>query len=78
LNPVRNKICKHVYEEATIKEAIKLNPRTKCPYLGCGNKQPVKLDDFAKDDDLRHKIDIARTQQCEQEENEQANYEDSD
>lgn len=78
LNPVKNIVCNHVYEEATIKEAIKVNPRTKCPYLGCGSKQPVRVENLVRDDVLRRKINTARTQQVEQEENMQGNDEDSD
>lgn len=65
INPVRNKICNHVYEEETVKGAIKMNSRVKCPYLGCGNKKPMTINDLVKDDELRLKIDTARTQQQE-------------
>lgn len=78
LNPVKNKICKHVYEEGPIKASILASKRVRCPYLGCGNKHHLQLDHLEVDDELKRKIDTARTQQVEQEENRQENYEDSD
>lgn len=48
-------------------EAIKINKRTKCPYVGCINTQPVKFDDLVTDNELRRKIETARTQQMENE-----------
>lgn len=78
LNPVKNVVCNHVYEEASIHAAIRVNPRTKCPYLGCGNKYPVRSVDLVLDDELRRKIDVARTQQVEHEESMRGNDEDSD
>lgn len=66
-HPVRNKICNHIYDEATIKESIqkaamKANAKLRCPYLGCGNKKSVTLEDLVSDDMLRRKIFEARSQ----------------
>lgn len=61
-NPVRNLFCNHVYEEKSIQDAIKVNSGIRCPYLGCGNKRPVRNDHLKKDEDLRRKIEEANKQ----------------
>lgn len=76
-DPVRNIICNHVYEKKSILEAIKVNRAIKCPYLGCGNKQPVKENHLKKDEVLRRNIEEARKHQ-EEEENFEMNDSDNE
>ncbi|XP_053675578.1 E3 SUMO-protein ligase NSE2-like [Anopheles nili] len=40
--PVRNKQCNHVYEKHAIEEMLKLNPRTRCPVMGCAAQEYVQ------------------------------------
>lgn len=57
VNPVRNIICNHIYEKSAILDAIKINKRAKCPYLGCGNKQPVAQSHLRDDEELKKQIE---------------------
>lgn len=52
-DPVKNVRCKHSYEKAIIYELIASNPQTKCYWMGCSNRIPIKPRDLVPDDDLR-------------------------
>jgi len=64
-NPVKNKICGHVYERATVNEAIELNKRMRCPTLGCSNQQFVQKEHLEEDRALFMKLRIMRQQEKE-------------
>jgi len=51
--PMRNKVCKHVYEDAGIKLILK--KKTQCPIAGCNNRH-VTLDQLEEDMELQLKI----------------------
>jgi E3 SUMO-protein ligase NSE2 len=57
-NPVRNSVCGHLYDKASIEDGIKTNSRIKCPYIGCHNKNAVKLSDLKEDRELKRKLEI--------------------
>lgn len=63
VNPVRNKICNHVYEKSSITEGINMNHRMPCPQLGCGNKKFVCLSDLVEDRLLQKKLAHMRAQE---------------
>ncbi|KAJ7338126.1 hypothetical protein JRQ81_010720 [Phrynocephalus forsythii] len=58
--PVRNKICGHVYEQVAIMELIRNREQRKkkacCPKVGCNN-QEVKISDLVPDEVLKRTID---------------------
>lgn len=54
-NPVRNKNCNHVYDKEGIEEAIKMNSRLRCPYVGC-NVRNVNREDLIEDRELKRKL----------------------
>lgn len=76
INPVRNKLCKHVYEKTSITEAIRMNSRTRCPVMGCGNKHFLALNHLEEDNLLKKKLAHLRAQ--EQKEAEREEETDSD
>lgn len=55
-NPVRNKICKHVYDKMSMLEAIRVNPRVRCPQVGCGNKNFIQTGHLVEDKELKRKL----------------------
>lgn len=61
-DPVKNTICGHIYERSIILEAIRLNKRTKCAYMGCSNKRAVLEENLRDDYDLKAKLDKLFTQ----------------
>lgn len=62
-NPVRNRICNHIYDKDSITEAIRIseNKRVRCPTVGCSNKNSVKVTDLVEDRELKRKF-MAMTQ----------------
>lgn len=58
--PVRNKLCKHVYEKSSIEQLIRTNPRTRCPVMGCAAMQYVTLADLQEDEKLRQALMLQR------------------
>ncbi|XP_047986623.1 E3 SUMO-protein ligase NSE2-like [Leguminivora glycinivorella] len=57
-DPVRNSLCNHVYERASIMEILKVNRRTKCPVVGCGNKQAVDVSHLVSDEELMFRLTL--------------------
>lgn len=57
-DPIRNKVCGHSYERQAIQEFI-LRKKTgaKCPYAGCGNRAPLRMEEM--EDNLELKAHIA-------------------
>lgn len=52
VSPVRNRKCNHVYEKS-IRELIKKRPRTKCPIVGCKNREFLTQADLVNDENLK-------------------------
>ncbi|KAG5680859.1 hypothetical protein PVAND_010340 [Polypedilum vanderplanki] len=61
-DPVRNVLCQHIYDRDSIMNAIKMNSKTKCAYLGCINKQPVLASHLKDDPIFKAKLDQIYTQ----------------
>jgi SUMO ligase MMS21 Smc5/6 complex component len=61
-DPVRNIRCNHVYDKASIHNAIRANKNIKCAYVGCSNKQPVLIAHLQDDPVLKAKLDQKYTQ----------------
>ncbi|CAG7835415.1 unnamed protein product [Allacma fusca] len=56
-NPVKNKICNHIYDEKTILNYMKSQHNNViCPYAGCTNKTVLKKDHFEHDEQLVKKV----------------------
>ncbi|XP_061919478.1 E3 SUMO-protein ligase NSE2 isoform X1 [Entelurus aequoreus] len=59
INPVKNKICNHHYEETAIRSLIETRKKNKkrcfCPVVGCGNME-VTLSDLVPDHTLKRQI----------------------
>ncbi|KAL7035564.1 hypothetical protein ACKWTF_008448 [Chironomus riparius] len=61
-NPVKNTLCGHIYEKKTILEAINMNKRIRCPYMGCSNKRHVAVENLEEDHQLKAKLTKLITQ----------------
>ncbi|XP_047491925.1 E3 SUMO-protein ligase NSE2-like [Penaeus chinensis] len=57
-DPVRNKICGHVYERSSVVNMIKQNRRKGfcCPNVGCENRERLKMDDLEDAMDVKREI----------------------
>ncbi|EDW51474.1 GM22550 [Drosophila sechellia] len=55
-NPVRNKICGHVYDRDSVMLIIKDNIGIRCPVLGCANRSYIQPVHLVKDHDLQQKL----------------------
>ncbi|XP_033171643.1 E3 SUMO-protein ligase NSE2-like [Drosophila mauritiana] len=55
-NPVRNKICGHVYERDSVMLIIKDNIGIRCPVIGCANRSYIQPVHLVKDHDLQQKL----------------------
>lgn len=51
-DPVKNTLCGHSYDRASILELIRRSKRTKCPIPGCANRNPVTEDNLIDDTEL--------------------------
>ena len=47
-NPVRNRLCNHVYERDTILAELEMNRCIRCPNVGCSNKN-ITVEDLVAD-----------------------------
>lgn len=63
LDPVRNSICNHLYDRKSVMDAVLLNKRTRCAYVGCSNRQPITPLNLISDDILKARLDRKQTQQ---------------
>lgn len=54
--PCRNKICNHIYGMDSIAQLIQINPRMRCPIVGCLNKQKLALQDLVPDKLLEQQL----------------------
>jgi SUMO ligase MMS21 Smc5/6 complex component len=64
--PMRNKICNHVYDKASVEEVLRINPRTKCPMMGCPSNDFINLKDLVEDKKLRMLIASQQNKQNEE------------
>lgn len=42
--PVRNKVCKHIYDQDSVDQMFMSKSFIHCPYIGCTNKRFTKTD----------------------------------
>uniref|UniRef100_U5ES58 E3 SUMO-protein ligase NSE2 n=1 Tax=Corethrella appendiculata TaxID=1370023 RepID=U5ES58_9DIPT len=56
-NPVRNSVCKHVYDKDSVKGVLKVNAQTRCPVVGCSSKQYIQMNQLVEDKELRRKLE---------------------
>nr|XP_027232637.1 E3 SUMO-protein ligase NSE2-like [Penaeus vannamei] len=57
-DPVRNKICGHVYERSSVVKMIKQSKRKgfSCPNVGCENRERLKMEDLEDAMDVKREI----------------------
>lgn len=60
-DPVKNKTCGHVYDRESVVAMLKVNPRTRCPVIGCGNKEYISIQNLEADIVLRTHLLKRRT-----------------
>lgn len=53
VEPVKNKICGHVYEKSSIMQLLKRKGKTKCPIAGCIAADQVQVEDLISDYTLK-------------------------
>ncbi|XP_063705284.1 E3 SUMO-protein ligase NSE2-like [Culicoides brevitarsis] len=69
-NPVKNKICGHIYGKNSMEAAIKQG-HIRCPQMGCNNKQYVQMSHLVVDNVLKMKLAALRAkEQAEMEQDE--------
>ncbi|XP_011314092.1 E3 SUMO-protein ligase NSE2 [Fopius arisanus] len=49
IEPMRNDICGHVYDKASVMEMIKSNSKSRCPLMGCNNSEFLRIDNLSPD-----------------------------
>ncbi|XP_076659843.1 E3 SUMO-protein ligase NSE2 [Halictus rubicundus] len=49
VDPVKNTVCGHTYDNETITEILKLNKKTRCPVIGCKSTEFVKRENLRVD-----------------------------
>lgn len=63
-DPVRNKICDHVYDRSTITSMIsKARHGFKCPTIGCANRRPIALSDLKDAPDVKRQLALQQKRQ---------------
>uniref|UniRef100_A0A0P4VUE0 E3 SUMO-protein ligase NSE2 n=1 Tax=Scylla olivacea TaxID=85551 RepID=A0A0P4VUE0_SCYOL len=63
-DPVRNKICNHIYDRSSITTMISRSKHTfKCPAIGCGNRNPMKLSDLKEASDVKRQLTLQQKRQ---------------
>ncbi|CAO1413203.1 unnamed protein product [Diamesa tonsa] len=55
-NPVRNNICKHIYDLESITVAIRNSRKCRCPYIGCSSRAYLTPESLIEDRELKRKI----------------------
>ncbi|XP_051157726.1 E3 SUMO-protein ligase NSE2-like [Leptopilina boulardi] len=55
-DPVKNKTCGHVYDRESVTAMLKVNPRTRCPVMGCGSKEFITINNLEADIVLRTRL----------------------
>jgi len=56
-DPVKNVLCGHSYERASIQHLTRKGKKTKCPIAGCPNDQFVQMDQLIDNTDLKRQIE---------------------
>ncbi|KZC05882.1 PREDICTED: E3 SUMO-protein ligase NSE2-like [Dufourea novaeangliae] len=49
VDPVKNNLCGHTYDNESITQLLKINKKTRCPVVGCKSTEFVKLDHLRAD-----------------------------
>ncbi|XP_063874547.1 E3 SUMO-protein ligase NSE2-like [Scylla paramamosain] len=63
-DPVRNKICDHVYDRGSITSMIsKSKNKFKCPAIGCANRKPIKVSDLKEAPDVKRQLTLQKRRQ---------------
>ncbi|XP_059158939.1 E3 SUMO-protein ligase NSE2-like [Physella acuta] len=61
VNPVRNTICKHVYDREGIMDYIKQRKaKAKCPAVGCGNSIPIQPENLEEHTNMKKYISLLK------------------
>ncbi|XP_046995243.1 E3 SUMO-protein ligase NSE2-like [Schistocerca americana] len=55
-NPVRNRLCNHVYSKKSIQSLLKKPKQLKCPVVGCPIRTTFTMDDLESDHELEEHI----------------------
>uniref|UniRef100_A0A6P4FBQ3 E3 SUMO-protein ligase NSE2 n=1 Tax=Drosophila rhopaloa TaxID=1041015 RepID=A0A6P4FBQ3_DRORH len=55
-NPVRNKVCGHIYDRDYVHSLIKDNIGIRCPVAGCANRAYINPGHLIEDAQIRHKM----------------------
>lgn len=55
-DPLVNRKCEHIYERATIYEILGKNSRTRCPVVGCRNREYITKDHLYDDPYIRAQL----------------------
>lgn len=55
-NPLVNRKCEHIYERETIFEILARKSRTRCPVMGCGNRDYITKDHLYDDPYVRAQL----------------------
>ncbi|XP_049865870.1 E3 SUMO-protein ligase NSE2-like [Pectinophora gossypiella] len=59
-DPVKNKICGHIYEKESIYKFISLKNRIKCPVVGCANTQHIQHQHLLSDEELKFRMTLTQ------------------
>ncbi|EDW86240.1 uncharacterized protein Dwil_GK19230 [Drosophila willistoni] len=55
-NPVKNSICGHIYDSESVNSVIKDNLSTRCPILGCNNRDFITPSHLIVDNELCERV----------------------
>ncbi|EDW97360.1 E3 SUMO-protein ligase NSE2 [Drosophila yakuba] len=64
-NPVRNKVCGHIYDRDSVMLIIKDNIGILCPVLGCANKTYIQPAHLVEDANVRQKVQLRMAEEIE-------------
>jgi len=57
---VTNRACGHVYDKAVVLKFIEMKKTTKCPVVGCSNRNPISKAQLFTDPDIQKKVNKQR------------------
>ncbi|CAH2074964.1 unnamed protein product, partial [Iphiclides podalirius] len=60
VDPVRNKLCGHIYEKEAVVEFIAMGKKMKCPVAGCGNRENLVPMHLISDDELKFRLTLTQ------------------
>ncbi|XP_033223888.1 E3 SUMO-protein ligase NSE2-like isoform X2 [Belonocnema kinseyi] len=55
-DPMKNKTCGHVYDRKSVNAMLKVNPRTRCPVVGCAHKEYISINNLESDIVLKTRL----------------------